>query len=194
MEFASRLDDYTHLGVPFAASPDRQRDLMTRESWGFRGKPGGRFQKWKLNAFGFRGPEIAREPEDGTKRVLILGASETFGLLESSDNEYPAQLRRHLQQKGRYEIINASLAGMSLAAMNSYWDNWGRQFQPHIVLIYPSPIFYLRDDDQAPKYPARLGARPATGEHRFGVGLRRAAARSIEAFLLRCSNVDREGP
>src|SRR5262249_53652466 len=43
----------------------------------------------------------------------------------------------------------------SLKTMAEYWEFWASQFQPQIVLIYPTPIFYLRDDPP--------GSRPAAG-------------------------------
>ena len=46
-EFASRVDDWIHLGVPLLANPERSRDLTVVEAWGFRGKPNGSFRKWK---------------------------------------------------------------------------------------------------------------------------------------------------
>lgn len=166
-ELTCRLDDAIHLDVPLLANPDHERDLMLREVWGIRGKPGGRFQKWKLNEFGFRGPEIAREPVDGTTRILILGASETFGLLEGPDMEFPAQLGRELKSQGNFEVINAGIAGSSLRAMVSLWDNWGARFQPHIVLFYPTPIFYLQNEPPGPlrPYDAAREAQAATEFH-----------------------------
>ena len=152
-EFTSRLDDDIHLGVPFFASPDNERDLKLREAWGFRGRPHGLFRKWRLNRFGFRGPEMEQQPQVGTTRVLVLGASETFGLLESQGKEYPAQLRVLLAQHGPYEVINGGVTSLTASAMTPYWQNWAQNFRPQIVLIYPSPIFYLRDDAPGPLSP-----------------------------------------
>lgn len=145
VEAMARLDDFIHLGVPFLASPDNEHDLKLRETWGFRGRPHGLFRKWKLNEFGFRGPETTRRPAEGATRVLVLGASETFGLLESNNHEYPAQLRQVLEVQGGYEVINGAMTSLTAAGMLAYWDNWANQFQPQFVVIYASPVFYLRD-------------------------------------------------
>src|SRR5437868_1952237 len=40
-------------------------------------------------------------------------------------------------------------AGMSLPTMLRYWQKWPAKFQPGIVLIYPSPQFYL--DNESPR-------------------------------------------
>ena len=145
VEAMARLDDYIHLGVPFLASPDNEHDLKLRESWGFRGRPHGLFRKWQLNEFGFRGPETTRQPADGATRILVLGASETFGLMESNSHEYPVQLQKVLQQEGNYEVINGGMTSLTAASMSAYWDQWLVRFQPQIVAIYASPVFYLRD-------------------------------------------------
>ena len=150
VETTARLDDSLHLGVPFLASPDNEHDLKLRESWGFRGRPHGFFRKWKLNEFGFRGPEITQQPIAGTTRVLVLGASETFGLLESANHEYPAHLQHTLQQRGPFEVINAGMTSLTAASMLAYWENWASRFQPQVVVVYASPVFYLRDFTPTP--------------------------------------------
>src|SRR5262249_52392179 len=88
-EVTARLDDWLTLGVPFLESPDSDRDLVLRDEFGTRGRPHGRFKKWQLNGFGFRGREISVQPERGHCRVVILGASEAFGLYESPGREFP---------------------------------------------------------------------------------------------------------
>lgn len=155
-EMTARLDDWAHLGIPIFSTPDQERDLFLKDENGTRGRPHGRFKKWQMNQFGFRGPEITLEPVPGCTRVLILGASETFGLYESDGKEFPAQLEDRLNHNGRYEVINAALPGMTIRSMRKYWENWASQFRPDIVVIYPSPLFYLGDaisDKQPPKIP-----------------------------------------
>jgi lysophospholipase L1-like esterase len=150
-EVAARLDDWLRHDVPVLANPERQRDLVVAESWGYHGRPYGRFRKWKLNAFGFRGPDMLLEPEPNRTRLLILGASETFGLYESADKEYPAQLGLLLGDG--YEVINAAMAGISLGSMLPYWENWASKFHGQRVLLYSSPMFYLDEEPPAPKDP-----------------------------------------
>ena len=105
-ELAARLDDWIHDGTPFLATPNREYDLGVAEPWGFRGRPGGSFRKWKLNNFGFRGPEIPLEPPRPRKRLFVLGASETFGLYEDREGDYPARLRALLTEAGRFEVVS----------------------------------------------------------------------------------------
>jgi hypothetical protein len=62
-EFTARLEDWITTDVPFLASPDRERDLVVRNDQVPHGRPHGRYRKWQLNAFGFRGPEITEVPQ-----------------------------------------------------------------------------------------------------------------------------------
>jgi hypothetical protein len=158
-EAAARLDDWIRLGVPLLASPDRESALVVAEPWGQRGRPDGQFRKWKLNAFGFRAPPLDCAPDPARPRILVLGASETFGLYEPAGKEYPAQLAALVQE--RYEVVNVALAGMALPSMLAYWDHWASRFGAGKVLLYPSPLFYL--DDEPPGPPRSGTARIEEG-------------------------------
>src|SRR5262249_26908441 len=142
-EAGSRFDDLFFHGTPFLATPSREHDLTQTEPWGLRGRSHGAYRKWKLNQFGFRGPEIDRTPAPGTKRIVVLGSSESFGLYEDEGREYCALLDQKLRANGPFEVVNASMTGMALNRTMPYWENWVRQIEPHAVLLYPNPIFYL---------------------------------------------------
>jgi hypothetical protein len=154
-ELAARVDDYLRYGIPLRAVPDENRDLLLRDSLGTRGRPHGRYRWWHLNAHGFRGPEMTLVPRPGCVRIVILGASETFGLYESPDMDYPAQLRSELAAHGCYEVVNAALPGASLHSMLALWRRWVSPFHPQIVVIYPNPSFYL--GAEPPRAPERSG-------------------------------------
>lgn len=157
-EVVARVDDFFRYGVSVGSTPDRDADLVLRDEMGIRGKPGGRYQKWQLNAFGFRGPEIRETPDPACPRIMTLGASETFGLYESPGREYPAQLRARLAISGCTEVINASLYGFTLPVMRQYWNNWAARFKPAVVFVYPTPAFYLAESP--PAVPAGAGSAP----------------------------------
>jgi len=145
-EVGARLDDWAFADVPLLGTPNRERDLTVHDEHGYHGRPNGRFKKWHLNALGFRGPEIAAKPAPGTARIMVLGASETLGLYESEGKEYAAQLAAILAKSHpEVEVVNAAMAGMSLASMKPYWEQWATKAVPQIVLLYPSPMLYLSD-------------------------------------------------
>jgi lysophospholipase L1-like esterase len=163
-EVTARIEDYFRRGIPILHTPDRTGDLVLHDQLGIRGRPNGHFGRWQLNSVGFRGPEIARQPEAGCSRVLVLGASESFGLYESDHAEYPAQLgdRLRVRKSACYEVVNASLFGLTLPDITRLWESWGRQFGARTVTIYPTPAFYLAERPPEPPGapPARVDGPP----------------------------------
>jgi lysophospholipase L1-like esterase len=141
-EVIARLDDTLFFGVPFFSNPTDD-DLTTHDWFGRRGRAHGQFGKWKLNSLGFRGPEITVERAPACARIVVLGASETFGYLESPGHEYPSLLARKLAGRGCVEVVNAAVVGMIVGTMQGYWTNWVARLHPDVVLIYPSPLLYL---------------------------------------------------
>ena len=144
-EITARVDDAIRLGVPFFASPS-SGDLTMTDSVGTRGRPYARYQKWRLNAAGFRGGDISTLPRAGCTRVVVMGASETFGYYESPGKEYPAQLADSLKPAGCYEVLNTAITGLPLTGQIRLWEKWVSRFQPDIAVIYASPAFYLSND------------------------------------------------
>ena len=144
-EATARVDDAVRLGVPLLVSP-ASSDLTMSDSLGTRGRPFATYQKWRLNGAGFRGGEITRAPQPGCTRVVVMGASETFGYYESPGKEYPAQLADSLSGNGCYEVVNTAITGLPLTGQIQLWNNWVSRFQPDIAVIYASPAFYLAND------------------------------------------------
>jgi lysophospholipase L1-like esterase len=165
LEATARLDDWFSSGVPFLAPPTAHEDLTFHDGVVMRGAPGAVHKKWKLNSHGFRGPEIPERPAPGVTRVMVLGASEAFGLYESKDMEFPAVLQRILETEGAFEVVNAAIPGMTLRTMKPYWEAWAARFAPSIVLIYPSPLFYLNmgGSPRAPGARQAVQQAPAAG-------------------------------
>jgi len=77
-EVMARGDDRIRLGVPFRHTPDGEIDLHIADSLGTRGRPHGRYHRFQLNNFAFRGPDYNARPRPGCIRVMVLGASEDF--------------------------------------------------------------------------------------------------------------------
>jgi hypothetical protein len=148
-EVSVRLDDAITWGAP-VLSPYTNGRILLQDSLGFRGRPNYRYQKWRMNNAGFRGPDIAATPAPGVMRVAMLGASETFGLYETEGAEYPARMQVLLDSlvPGRFEVINCALFGMSIPAMVGYYNRAVLPARPQTLFIYPSPSFYL--DEKAP--------------------------------------------
>ncbi len=163
-EVAARIEDRLRDQVPVLAAPDRERDLVEHDAIAIRGKPDGRYKQWHLNQFGFRNGRMTESPLPGCVRVMALGASETFGMYEAAGMEYPAQLEYILDSTGNcHEVVNAAIVGLTLRGVIRLWTNWASRFGAHIVVVYPTPAFYLGDGP--PQYPGppntRRSAAPA---------------------------------
>ena len=163
LEAACRIEDWVQYRTPIFALERSQLDLLVRDTVGMHGRPGGRFQKWSLNAFGMRGPEVSLVKPARVVRVVTAGASETFGLYESPGREYPRQLEdslntrleRHPTECGQWhaQVLNAAMPGMSLPTIDQDIRLRLRPLKPDFVVLYPTPAAYL--DDGVP-----VAARP----------------------------------
>jgi lysophospholipase L1-like esterase len=146
LEVVARLDDWWQYRTSVLATPDQTSDLNVIDSLGLRGRPNGHFRHWRLNAFGFRGPDhMNAKPPVGVLRVVTMGSSETMGLTEGPGGEYPQQLRDSLRGQPA-EVVNAGIPGQSTPGLISQWNNWIVRFEPHVVFVYAMGKFYLLND------------------------------------------------
>lgn len=168
LEAACRIEDWVQFRTPLLARERSQLDLLIRDTVGMHGRPGGRYQKWALNAFGMRGPEVALVRPVNVVRVVTAGASETFGLYESPGREYPRQLEDSLNARLRAngaacgltsaQVLNAAMPGMSLPTIDQDIRLRVNPLRPDYVVLYPTPSAYL--DDGVP-----VAARPDSVAH-----------------------------
>jgi hypothetical protein len=146
LEVCARVDDHLTDGAPWVGLHSFD-DMVTFDGSVLRGRPGVRFDKWRMNNLGFRGRDRALAKPPGTLRVVALGASETFGVYESSDMEYPAQLERMLaaRLRRRVEVFNTAFLGMSLPRVTEFCRRDLGSLHADVVVYYPTPTSYLSD-------------------------------------------------
>jgi ribosomal protein L35 len=162
LEVCARLDDYWQYGAsPWQAYSTE--NLVVQDEMGRHGKPNARYKDFVLNRFGLRMPDIEMRPEPGKVRVLLLGASELFGLYESPGQSLAEELQRMLGPN--YQVINAALFGMSLPRISEYYLRYLSRFKAKVALIYPSPVFYMDHEPPGPASFEPAIARP--GAKRF---------------------------
>jgi hypothetical protein len=142
-ELGARVDDWLRWGIPLGSVPDQVYSLRMHDTFGVRGRPAGRYHTWQLDTFGFRGPEITRQPVAGCTRIIVLGSSEAFGYFETPGMEFPAQLRERLAGKPCREVVNAAIAGATVHSMITLWTHWVSNFGGRFVIVYANPAFYL---------------------------------------------------
>jgi hypothetical protein len=142
-EICARVDDHIEDGAPLFGNYAMSA-MLTHDDYGVVGRPYGHFGRWKLNALGYRGPDI--HPD--TLKIICIGASETFGMAESVGMEYPRQLERVLNAREpdlHVEIVNVAYAGQSLRTFSHRIDNVVEPLSPRIAILYPSFLGYIND-------------------------------------------------
>jgi len=159
LEVCTRVEAWWRWGAPFWG-PYSSEGLQVTDELGTHNRPGARFEKWRINSVGFRGPELSVAKKDGVIRVGVAGASEMFGLYESPDKDVTAQLRLQLDRAapGRFEVVNLASAGMSPPRIRELFERWADRFAFDVVVIYPTPAFYL--DDDPPRRSVAPSPRP----------------------------------
>lgn len=142
MEVCARVDDKIKYNAPFFKTYSAQQ-LRTIDSEGLNcNVPNARFEKWKINRLGFRGPEIAIGKPKDKARIACMGTSETFGLFESSGKEWPAQLMDILGPSACFEIINTSVVGLPLDKFKAYIQKNVLCLEPDIIILIINPFGY----------------------------------------------------
>lgn len=158
IEAAVRVDDWITFKAPLFDNFN-QGSLIETDSLGKHGKPYAHYLKWKLNSLGFRGPEL----RPGTLRIGTEGSSETFGLYESADHEWPRELERALNAgPGQIpiDVVNYALTGMLISTFERRLPEVIRSTSPQVVIIYPSIAGELyRPGNFGPKPRADSGAQ-----------------------------------
>lgn len=97
----------------------------------------------QLNKLGFRGPDPAKTPPEGARRVLLFGDSYTAGWEVEDDAMWSAHLARWLNTTGTaYEVINLGFPGFGTDRAYLLYEAYGRQLNPDLVLL----VMYLEND------------------------------------------------
>ncbi|MBZ5647070.1 MAG: hypothetical protein LAN37_07585 [Acidobacteriia bacterium] len=172
LELCARLDDHVTFGAPVSGVYSDE-NLYENDRLGKRGKPNARYRKWQLNEFGYRGPRVEKD----RVHIVCFGASETFGLYESEDHEFPRQLERELNARaGRpaFQVVNVAYPGLTLPTATLRVPEIVERIQPRVALIYTTPSFYI---DMPPKQSQRVVKvlPPPSFEWRLGERVRNVA-------------------
>ena len=105
-----------------------------------------KYKKWEINSLGFRGKEIDLRKREGLIRIVCLGLSETFGVYESKDKEWPSQLREMLgDQFSNVEVINVSVAAQKLAKRKDYVKEYVLPLKPDIMVTVQGSLLPVMD-------------------------------------------------
>ena len=139
LELLARLDQRITNGAPFSGVYN-ELSMYGADEMGRIGKPNAQYLKWKLNSTGYRGPELRK----AAVTIACIGSSETFGVFESPDHEYPRQLEQELNKKGAdAAVVNVAYPGMVVATAGLRVPYMVSRVKPNYALIYPSFANYI---------------------------------------------------
>lgn len=91
-----------------------------------------------LNNLGFRGPNVQIEKPAGTKRIVCIGGSTTFGSGVAKNVIYTTLLSRWFtaHNETAWEVINLALPGSSSFQALQLYKHIGATLKPDIVILY----------------------------------------------------------
>lgn len=139
-EAAARMDDYVSFEAPLL-EPYSHAILYTNDALGKCGKPYARYVKWRFNGLGYRSPEL----DPRRVQIITVGASETFGLYETENREYPRRLEAEINGPGeeRYQVMNVAFPGLSNKTAIRRLPVILSGVRPRVAVIYPSLANYI---------------------------------------------------
>lgn len=87
--------------------------------------------------FLYRGKKFSKKKDPGTVRIITLGGSTTYGFCVETEDTYPFQLEKILNEKGyRVEVINGAVTGYTtMHSLVNYMLNLV-YLEPDIIYIY----------------------------------------------------------
>lgn len=108
---------------------------------GFEGTTMG--QPLTINSKGLRDREYSYEKPAGTRRMLVLGDSMTWGLGVGDDQIFTEVLERKLERETpKWEVINAGVSGWGTDQEYLFLKEEGFKYEPDIVMV----VYYLVND------------------------------------------------
>lgn len=192
LELAARLDDRVAYGAPFWGRYDAETLRKSDDEGLPRNVPGARFEKWRINALGFRGELGETSGPAERRRVACVGTSESFGLYEREGGEWPARLRRMLRERHQdAEVLNASVLNLNRGNRERYIDKYVVPLRPDVIVLYLNVLSDATYRTPAPAGEAPKASPPAASPSPGPVAsrvlpkLKRAARRLVPDALWR---------
>ncbi len=125
----------------------------------------------RLGPQGFRGAAFRDAKRAGTRRLLCLGDSSTFGIGVEGQDTYARRLQRWLDsgENGDWEVLNLGVPGYSAVQMLRLLEDRGPALSPDLVVIYAgawndyTPAVRMGDLEAAKRIDERRGALSRVG-------------------------------
>ena len=102
---------------------------------------------YEMNMYGFRGPDFPMHKPPGTKRILVLGDSFTFGEGVKWQDTFCMRLQARLRQDlGQgIEVLNFGMCAWDTCDEISFYRHGGALFEPDLTVV----VFVLNDAEHA---------------------------------------------
>ena len=173
LEAWARLDDWFQYRAPIFETYTIRRILGDDENGIRHNIPNARFEKWIINAMGFRGGEVPRNKAAGEIRIACLGSSESFGTYESAGKEWPEQLAELFRKSDNMVVVlNTSVVGQKEAQRKRYMERYVSPCKPDLLILYVNFMEFVH-----PKVEMHESAK----ENVQKVGIGDLAAQVVEA-------------
>jgi len=103
-----------------------------------------------INSAGLRDREVPTAKSEGTRRILMLGDSTTFGWGVKQDETLPAQLEKALRDidSTPTEVINSGVGNYNASMEIAYFLERGQAYKPDIVVLN----YFINDAEPTPVY------------------------------------------
>jgi len=96
-----------------------------------------RNQTVRTNGLGLRGPDVTREKPAGTRRIAVLGDSNTFGWGVGEGEPYTQLVQQALDKTGRrFEVLNFGVPGYNTTMEVATYESKAAAFSPDLVIIH----------------------------------------------------------
>ena len=100
--------------------------------------PGAHAVAWgsdvRVNSAGFREREFAREKTPGSRRIVVLGDSVTFGTALAAGETYPKRIEALLAPQ-HAEVLNLAVPGYDILDEVAVLENVGLELDPGLVVV-----------------------------------------------------------
>ncbi|MBI4060852.1 MAG: SGNH/GDSL hydrolase family protein [Elusimicrobia bacterium] len=123
-------------------------------------------QRFRINHWGFKGPDFPREKAPGSFRIALLGDSLIYGAFSAPNDPAPT-LQRLLAERppkglaAKVEVINASVPSFSTCQELAFLKGYVDDFEPDLVVVG-----YAINDPEGIRSPFGLDA--SRGEVTWG--------------------------
>ena len=184
LEATCRLEDYIRYGTPAWSRVRAKEDLLVLDSLGKHGRPNAQFGKWALNNVGMRGPDVAVTKPAGDVRIVVVGASETFGLYESPGHDYPRLLEdscaRAWPERRAPASGQATLRCSTRRSSGCRCPRWPRTFVCAWRRFIRTSWSRIRRPCTTSRRPRRIGRVPTARGARSAVAVIAALPRALD--------------